>query len=36
MILQGMFCDKIAWLYGRVSPGSNASDKMMDSHERAE
>ena len=27
-ILAGYFCDKIAWLW-RVSPGSNASDKMM-------
>lgn len=27
-ILVGYFCDKIAWLW-RVSPGSNASDKMM-------
>ena len=27
-ILAGCFCDKIAWLW-RVSPGSNASDKMM-------
>ena len=26
--LAGYFCDKIAWLW-RVSPGSNASDKMM-------
>ena len=28
-ILAGYFCDKIAWLW-RVSPGSNASDKMME------
>ena len=27
-ILAGCFCDKIAWPW-RVSPGSNASDKMM-------
>lgn len=27
-ILVGYFCDKIVWLW-RVSPGSNASDKMM-------
>ena len=27
-VLAGYFCDKIAWLW-RVSPGSNASDKMM-------
>ena len=27
-ILAGYFCDKIAWLW-RVSPGSNASDKMI-------
>ncbi|MGN8783546.1 VirD4-like conjugal transfer protein, CD1115 family [Blautia sp. HCP3S3_D9] len=27
-ILAGYFCDKIAWLW-RVSPGSDASDKMM-------
>ena len=27
-ILAGYFCDKIAWLW-RVSPGKNASDKMM-------
>lgn len=27
-ILAGYFCDKVAWLW-RVSPGSNASDKMM-------
>ena len=27
-ILAGFFCDKVAWLW-RVSPGSNASDKMM-------
>ena len=27
-ILAGYYCDKIAWLW-RVSPGSNASDKMM-------
>ena len=27
-ILAGYFCDKIAWLW-RVSPGSNASNKMM-------
>lgn len=27
-IFAGYFCDKIAWLW-RVSPGSNASDKMM-------
>ena len=27
-ILVGYFCDKIAWLW-RVSPGQNASDKMM-------
>ena len=27
-ILAGYFCDKIAWLW-RVSPGNNASDKMM-------
>ena len=27
-ILAGYFCDKIEWLW-RVSPGSNASDKMM-------
>ena len=27
-ILAGYFCDKIAWLW-RVSPGSNASDRMM-------
>ena len=27
-ILAGYFCDNIAWLW-RVSPGSNASDKMM-------
>ena len=27
-ILAGYFCDKIAWLW-HVSPGSNASDKMM-------
>ena len=27
-ILAGYFCDKIAWLW-RVSPGENASDKMM-------
>nr|WP_330396740.1 type IV secretory system conjugative DNA transfer family protein [Blautia sp. An81] len=28
-ILAGYFCDKIAWLW-RVSPGKNASDKMME------
>lgn len=27
-ILVGYFCDKVAWLW-RVSPGNNASDKMM-------
>lgn len=27
-ILAGYFCDKVAWLW-RVSPGNNASDKMM-------
>ena len=27
-ILAGYYCDKIAWLW-RVSPGCNASDKMM-------
>ena len=27
-IFAGYFCDKVAWLW-RVSPGNNASDKMM-------
>lgn len=27
-IIAGYFCDKVAWLW-RVSPGNNASDKMM-------